>query len=241
MDTENLKNLINQQIEEKFKSFSNLPIPQHQHNGSDSLRIKPEDLLPYQIGTIPNSANGYGPVANGNISAYGYSDYLALPLPVGKSWDWGYLYKFNNTWFPLNMADFKVSAQGQNAAQTITSGSTATIKFDSFVTQTPTGFYVPATGIWSLPSTSWYIVDALVTMTAGGTTSGTFEIAVSDGPITKTVTYPASDTEQTLHISVIMPGTLLSGCHITVKNGTPNSRSTSGGIDNTVLTIKQLK
>lgn len=231
MNENDIRQIVQSEIQNYLPTFRNLAVPTHTHNGVDSLQILPENLAaytPYNLG----SSNNLNPVTDGT-----WRMFTRMP----SSYDYGFQLYTNNKWNILDLANFQLSAQGQNTPQTINNGATATIIFDSFVTQEPSTYYDSTTGIWSLASNSWYLVDATVTFDAGGVPTGTFTLSVNDGTLTKSVTVQATDNKQSLHATFIMPGTLLSSPHVSVTNNSGAARTTTGAIDECVLTIKQLK
>lgn len=231
MNEDTIRQIVQSEIQNYLSTFTNLAVPTHTHNGVDSLQILPENLYPYtpyQLG----ASNTLNAITDGT-----WRMFTRMP----DSYDYGFQLYTNDKWNILNLANFQLSAQGQDTPQTINNGATATIIFDSFVTQEPGTYYDSTTGIWSLASTSWYLVDVLVTFDAGGVSTGTFTLSVNDSTLTKSVTVQATDNKQTLHGTFIMPGTLLSSPNISVTNNSGAARTTTGAIDECVLTIKQLK
>lgn len=224
-------------IDSSLTSFDNLTVPAHTHNGADAPRINPNDFLPYAP-WFTNPTATQNALVNGTWRMYNFYDGSFTAPSV---YDYGFQLYWNNQWNKLDLADFYVSAQGQNSTQTINNGATATILFDSFVTQQPATYYTPATGIWSMPENSYYLVDATVTFAAGGVNTGTFTLKINDGTLTKSITFQASANKQTLHATVIMPGTTLTSPHVSVTNNSGAARTTTGAIDECVLSIKQLK
>ncbi len=300
---EQIRNTIREMFPQLFRdnlnNFSGVFASTETHNGVNSPRIKPEDLLPY----TSTSVTPLTTLPDGTFIMYdGFQNSFVAP----SNYDYGFQLYLNGVWNKLNLADYYIIAQGQNSTQTINNGATATILFDSFVTQSFSlrngtisvvsgsgtvtgigtsflsdfvvgsvinangethivtaiatnismttdnwittmgglgyfgGFYNPVTGVWSMPSSSYYLVDALVTFSAGGVAGGTMTIKISSGPDTRTLVFPSSNTKETLHISSIMAMSP-TGFSITVTNNSGAARTTTGTIDECVLTLKQLK
>ena len=49
MNEQQVKNLINQQIQMTLGSFNKPVVPTHIHNGVDAPQVRSDDLLPYTI------------------------------------------------------------------------------------------------------------------------------------------------------------------------------------------------
>jgi hypothetical protein len=240
-----IKSTITEMFPQLFKdnlnNFNSVFSSTETHNGVDSPRIIPENLLPYTI-------NVGMPLIEGSIRMYDY----ALGQFAPGVWDYGIIMRIDNQSVKLDMADFYVSAIKTNT-QTINTGANAIIIFDTiqgglnFPTSTTNpnfvnNFYNTSTGIWDIAQSSWWHVDAIVTFAAGGTASGTFEIKLNNAPtntLSYPITYPASDEKQTLLFSGTFFGTVLSGMSIKVTNNTPSNRTTVA--NETFLTVKQLK
>lgn len=244
MNADQIKNLIAQEFPNLFKqnlaNFTSVQPSTETHNGVDSPQIQQENLLPYVI-------NAGLPKINGNVRMYNQASGQFPP----RVWDFGLKMFVDNQEVKLDMANFSVFATKTNT-QTITSGSTATIIFDTIDpgTNEPNGitntnfspFYDPSSGVFDVENQSWWHIDAVVTLAGGGGGNGAFEISLDNAPtstLAYKVTHPNINTKQSLTLSGSFFGTLLSGMSIKVTNNTSGSHTTVA--NECYLSIKQLK
>jgi hypothetical protein len=239
MDEEQVIALIKQYSTVQGGTHGSLTVPLHFHRGPDAPQLNPNDFLPYPFtfGEFEFPPN----LRDGSLRAFNANSSLEK---VPTTWDWGFYFRANGIWNTLDLADFRINAV-QSVTQTIANGATDVIIFDTEITPSiptktqfpPNGFYDATTGKWSLPSLNWYQVCGIVTINA--TNAGTFTIRVYDGSISQSIVYQLPSGISSLAISTIMPGTLLAGVWIDIKNDSGASCVTVA--NQSSLIVKQLK
>lgn len=183
MNEQQIKNLIDKQIETKLSSFNKPVVPTHIHNGIDALQVRSDDLIPYT--TINDQNNSLfntpypTPSSVGEISLFDFSSYNENLL--GNMYNWGIdIFQGNNdgaqVWTEINLADFYLDAY-QTVPQVIGGGATEVIIFDTYSNiELPTGAYNATTGEFSVVNNPqglpmnynslnkplWYMVTASV-------------------------------------------------------------------------------
>lgn len=238
---EELQNQIENIIDEKLMSFTNMTVPPHRHNAVDSPRIASSDLYPYVTDTTVFTVPPENP--NGTIRYYNFTENTT------PSYNFGEFIYLNNQLNRLSISDFYLSAA--TASQTINDGNNDTIIFQNSFQVSPSGAYSTTTGVFSAVNNSngtpmvyddWFLVTATVLLDSG-VAGGTFTISiVADGSLSpqSSVVYPGIADSFTLQISQALYLSGISTLEIKVANNSGSSRDVIGFFE-TRLSIKQLK
>ena len=117
-----IKKNFPQMFQQQVGSFTSLQPSTETHNGVNSPKIKSTDLIPYPISVSGSTTNtGITKTSSGTINFYQYSGVLA---------DWGFNVALGGIWNPFTIVPSAMGAT-QTTAQTLSTGTTTSVIFDS--------------------------------------------------------------------------------------------------------------
>lgn len=225
-----------------LSSYTNMVVPQHTHNGVDSLRIQSKNLISYPIQTGTNISTiltGKTDAAAGTIQFYDLEDTLLR--------DWGMDISLGGIWNPFTIVPSGTAAN-LSVAQVFPDTTQTILKANNvFYNLYPTGEYTPSDGTFTCTTAGQYLVLGGVTFDNSGGASGSAIITIflehMATPIPfmqKTQSFATTDTSFSLDISGIIQVQAEDLLYVTIEQLSGGSLTTLTD-ENTWFNVQKMK
>lgn len=223
-------------------SYTNMVVPQHTHNGVDSLRTQSKNLIPYpiQAGTnVDTILMGSTNATDGTIQFYN--------IESSTLRDWGFDIALGGIWNPFSIVPSGIGAN-LSVGQTFSDATPATlIAGNVFYDLYPTPEYDHTDGTFTCTTAGQYLVDSGVSFDNSGGSSGSLVITIvlehMSTPIKfmqKTKFFSSTDTIVSIDISGIIQAQALDLLYVLVEQTTGGSLTTLTD-ENTWLNVQKMK
>lgn len=160
-------------VADMLSSYSNFVVPQHRHNGVDSLRINSSDLNPYPIQTGTNVTTILTGKTNSPAGTIQFYDLENTTLR-----DWGMDVSLGGIWNPFTIVPSGTAAN-LSIGQTFPDTIPTILKSDNvFYDLYPTREYTSTDGTFTCTTAGQYLVEGGVTFDNTAGSSGVAIITI---------------------------------------------------------------